>query len=140
MRFHLQVPWTMTEPLDALTNHIIGAAINVHRELGPGLLESAYQACLGFELIARGINFERQKALPLVYRGRTLNCGYRMDFLVEGRVVVEVKSADRLEPVHTAQVISYLRLSGCQVGLLLNFNVKWLTDQGLKRIVNGFPG
>jgi GxxExxY protein len=112
----------------------------VHRELGPGLLESAYQACLGFELIARGINFERQKALPLVYRGRTLNCGYRMDFLVEGRVVVEVKSVDRLEPVHTAQVISYLRLSGCQVGLLLNFNVKWLTDQGLKRIVNGFPG
>jgi GxxExxY protein len=131
MRFHLQVPWTMTEPLDALTNHIIGAAINVHRELGPGLLESAYQACLGFELIARGINFERQKALPLVYRGRTLNCGYRMDFLVEGRVVVEVKSVDRLEPVHTAQVISYLRLPGCQVGLLLNFNVKWLTDQGL---------
>jgi GxxExxY protein len=101
---------------------------------------SSYQACLGFELMARGINFERQKALPLVYRGRTLNCGYRMDFLVEGRVVVEVKSVDRLEPVHTAQVISYLRLSGCQVGLLLNFNVKWLTDQGLKRIVNGFPG
>jgi PD-(D/E)XK nuclease superfamily len=83
MGFHLQLPWTMTESFNALTNHTFGAAINVHRELGPGLLESAYQACLGFELIARGLNFECQKALPLVYRGRTLNCGYRIDFLVE---------------------------------------------------------
>ena len=129
----------MKERLDALTRQIIATAIAVHRELGPGMLESSYEACLAFELTARGISFERQKALPLVYRGVTLDCGYRIDFLVEGLVIVELKAVECLEPVHTAQVIAYLRLSGCKVGLLINFNVKWLADRGLKRIVNRFP-
>ena len=128
----------MTAQFDAITDRIIGAAIAVHKELGPGLLESSYEACLAFEFIERGISFERQKPLPLIYRGHTLDCGYRIDFLVEGQVVVEIKTVDRFEPVHTAQVISYLRLSGCKVGLLINFHVKWLSDQGLKRLVNGF--
>lgn len=129
----------MKEQLDALTDRIIGAAIAVHKELGPGLLESSYEACLAFEFIERGIGFERQKALPLVYRGRTLDCGYRIDFLVESQVVVEIKAVERFEPVHTTQVISYLRLSSCKVGLLINFNVKWLSGQGLKRVANAFP-
>ena len=86
-----------------------------------------------------GVGFEREKPLPVVYRGKTLDCGYRIDFLVEDQVIVELKSVERLEPVHTAQVLTYLRLSGQRVGLLINFNVKWLLDRGLKRIVNGFP-
>ena len=129
----------MKDRLNALTEQIIGAAIQVHREIGPGTLESTCEACLTFELMARGLSVERQKPLPLVYRGRTLDCGYRVDLLVESEVIVEIKSVDRLEPVHTAQLISYLRLSGCKVGLLINFNVKWLVDEGVKRIVNGFP-
>ena len=129
----------MKDRLDALTQQIIGAAIAVHRELGPGLLESSYEACLTFELVERRLRFERQKPLPLVYRGRTLDCGYRIDLLVEEEVVVEVKSVERLEPIHTAQVLSYLRLSSRKVGLLINFNVKWLADRGIRRVVNGFP-
>ena len=129
----------MKDRLDALTQQIIGAAIAVHRELGPGLLESSYEACLTFELVERRLRFERQKPLPLVYRGRTLDCGYRIDLLVEEEVVVEVKSVERLEPIHTAQVLSYLRLSSRKVGLLINFNVKWLADCGIRRVVNGFP-
>ena len=129
----------MKDRLDALTQQIIGAAIAVHRELGPGLLESSYEACLTFELVERRLRFERQKPLPLVYRGRTLDCGYRIDLLVEEEVVVEVKSVERLEPIHIAQVLSYLRLSSRKVGLLINFNVKWLADRGIRRVVNGFP-
>ena len=129
----------MKDRLDALTQQIIGAAIAVHRELGPGLLESSYEAWLTFELVERRLRFERQKPLPLVYRGRTLDCGYRIDLLVEEEVVVEVKSVERLEPIHTAQVLSYLRLSSRKVGLLINFNVKWLADRGIRRVVNGFP-
>ena len=121
----------MKERLNALTQQIIGAALVVHRELGPGLLESAYEACLAFELLERGMAFERQKALPLVYRGRTLDCGYRLDLLIEEAVIVEVKSIDRFDSVHLAQMLSYLRLSGCKVGLLINFNVKWLVRQGV---------
>jgi GxxExxY protein len=104
------------------------------------MLESGYEACLAFELMERGLEFERQKPLPIVYRGTTLDCGYRVDFLVGGQIIVELKAIQRLEPVHVAQVISYLRMSGCRVGLLINFNVKWLTKQGLRRIVHGFPG
>jgi GxxExxY protein len=130
----------MKEKLDALTEQIIGAAIDVHRELGPGLLESTYDVALAFELVERHLAFERQKELPVVYRGHRLECGYRIDFLVEGLIVIELKAVDRLERVHTAQVITYLRLSRRQVGLLINFNVKWLQDGGLRRIVNGFPG
>ena len=129
----------MKERLNALTRQIITAALAVHRELGPGLLESAYEACLAFELLERGLPFERQKPLPLTYRGRTMDCGYRLDFLVDGMVVVEVKAIAAFDPVHLAQVLSYLRLSGCKVGLLINFNVKWLVKDGVKRLVHGFP-
>ena len=103
--------------LNALTERIIGAAIDVHRALGPGLLESAYEACLVFELIERGLQVERQKPLPLVYQGVTLDCAYRMDVVVVDEVIVEVKSVEKLDHVHEAQMISYLRLSGKQVGL-----------------------
>ena len=125
----------MEEIINSITSSIIGAAINVHRELGPGLLESTYEACLVHELAQEGIKVERQKALPVVYRGVRLDCGYRIDLLVQGQVVVEVKAVGRLEPIHRAQVLSYLKLSGCKVGLLINFNVKMLKD-GVCRLVN----
>ena len=127
------------DQLNALTEEIISAAIAVHHELGPGMLESAYEACLAYELITRGLSIERQKPLPVVYRGQTLDCGYRLDLLVEGVVVVEVKSVERFERVHAAQLLSHLRFSKCKVGLLINFNVKWLVQDGIKRVVNGFP-
>ena len=127
------------EHLNGLTQTIISAAIAVHHALGPGMLESAYEACLAFELLDRRLFVERQKALPLIYRGQTLDCGYRIDLLIERLVIVEVKSIERFERVHSSQLLSYLRLSGCKVGLLINFNVKWLVDDGLKRVVNGFP-
>ena len=129
----------MKERLNALTEAIIGAAIQVHHELGPGMLESAYDACLSYELLQRGLGLERQKAMPLVYRGQTLDLGYRLDLVVENLVVVEVKATECLTRVHSAQLLSYLRLSGCKVGLLINFNVKWLVENGIKRVVNGFP-
>ena len=122
----------MTDP--ELTHAIIGAAIEVHRTLGPGLLESAYEECLARELSLRGLKLERQKPLPVVYKDVKLECGYRMDLLVEGRVVVELKSIDALAPVHDAIVLTYLRLSGCRIGLLLNFNVAVLKD-GIKRFL-----
>jgi GxxExxY protein len=130
----------MTEQatLDQLTQRIIGAAIEVHRALGPGLLESAYETCLAFELVECGLNIERQKPLPVVYRGVELECGYRLDLLVEEKVIVEVKAIDQLAPIHQAQMLSYLKLSGCQVGLLINFNVKVLKD-GIRRVVHNFP-
>jgi GxxExxY protein len=127
------------EELNRLTHEIIAASLAVHRELGPGLLESAYEACLTFELLERGMAFERQKALPVVYRGRTLDCGYRLDLLIAEAVIVEIKSIERFDSVHVAQMLSYLRLSGCKVGLLINFNVKWLVRQGVRRLVHGFP-
>ena len=127
------------EELNALTEKIIVAAIAVHHELGPGMLESAYEACLMYQLLDMNLHVERQKLLPVVYRGRTLDCGYRLDLLVEDRVVVEVKSIERVERVHGAQLLSYLRFSRCKVGLLINFNVKWLVDDGIHRKVNGFP-
>ena len=102
------------------------------------MLESAYKACLMFELLERGLDVEREKALPLVYRGRELDCRYRLDLLVEGVVIVEVKAIERLERVHHAQLLSYLRQLKLTLGLLFNFNVKWLQD-GIKRVVNAFP-
>jgi len=126
----------MRKEIDNTTSAIIGAAIAVHRELGPGLLESAYEACLAYELSQLGLKVERQKALPVVYRGVRLDCGYRIDLLVDERVIVELKAVDRLEPIHEAQVLSYLKLSGCKVGLLINFNAKVLKD-GLRRLVCG---
>jgi GxxExxY protein len=132
-------PARMKDRLNALTEQTIGAAIAVHHELGPGMLETAYEACLQYELIDRGLVVERQKALPLVYRGQIIECGYRLDLLIEGLVIVEVKATERFERVHSAQLRSYLRLSDCKVGLLINFNVKWLAEDGIKRVVNGFP-
>ncbi len=127
----------MQPNLDTVTERIIGAAIDVHRELGPGLLESTYEACLVFELTRSGLTVERQKSLPVTYKDVQLDCGYRIDLLVEGAVVVELKAVDHLDPIHEAQLLSYLKLSGCTVGLLINFNVKVLKD-GLRRLVLGF--
>ena len=127
------------DELNGLTDIIIAAAIAVHHELGPGMLESAYEACLMYQLLDMKLQVERQKTLPVVYRGRTLDCGYRLDLLVEGRVVVEVKAVERIERVHGAQLLSSLRFSQCKVGLLINFNVKWLVEDGIQRKVNGFP-
>ncbi|NQE04508.1 hypothetical protein C5S32_01440 [ANME-1 cluster archaeon GoMg1] len=129
---------TKEERLNQITEGIIGAAIEVHRDLGPGLLESAYETCLAFELVERCLKVEQQKPLPVVYREVKLDCGYRLDILVEEAVIVEVKAVDRLAPIHKAQLLSYLRLSGCKVGLLINFNVKVLKD-GIRRVVNDFP-
>ena len=118
--------------INEVTRKIIGAAIEVHRALGPGLLESAYEACLVYELTVLGLRVEAQKPLALVYKSVTLDCGYRLDLLVEDEVLVEIKSVEGILPIHRAQVISYLRLSGCKVGLLINFNVKLLKN-GIER-------
>ena len=112
--------------------------MTVHAELGPGLLESAYEACLEFELWRQGLHVERQKPLPIVYQDVELDAGYRVDLLVEGQVILEIKAVDRLAPIHEAQVLSYLRLSGCSIGLLVNFNVTRLKD-GIRRLVDKFP-
>ena len=123
--------------LNSITEKVIGGAIAVHKELGPGLLESAYAACLAFELADRGLSVEQQRELPVTYRGAKLDCGYRLDLLIEDKVVVELKSVEKLAPIHEAQLLSYLKLSGCKVGLLINFNVPVLKD-GVKRLVNRF--
>jgi len=123
------------DPLNLLTREIISAAIDVHKELGPGLLESAYEACMAYELTDRGLKFERQKPLPVVYHGVKIDCGYRLDLLVEDSVVVELKSIEALEKIHSMQLLSYLRLCDLAVGLLINFNVPVLT-YGVKRVVN----
>ena len=118
--------------LNELTQTIIGAAIEVHRHLGPGLLESTYETCLIYELNNLGLTVERQKALPVVYKTIHLDQGYRIDLLVEEKVILELKVVEELTPVHEAQILSYLKLSGCPVGLLLNFNFKMLKD-GVRR-------
>ena len=118
-----------------LTGQILGAAIEVHKQLGPGLLESTYQACLCHELELRGISFECQKPLPLEYKGIKLECGYRIDLLVAGLVVVEIKSVEALAPIHEAQLLTYLKLTGIKVGFLINFNVVVL-KQGIRRLVH----
>jgi GxxExxY protein len=118
-----------------VTHAIIGAAIEVHRILGPGLLESAYEQCICQELMLRGISFERQYPLPVEYKGLLLDCGYRLDLLVEKMVVVEIKAVEALLPIHDAQVLTYLRIGGWKVGLLINFNVPVL-KQGVKRLVH----
>jgi GxxExxY protein len=123
--------------INELTEGIIGASIEVHRALGPGLLESTYEVCLEFELQERGFFVEHQKELPVVYKGIQLDCGYRIDLLVERTVIVELKSVDKVLPIHQAQLLSYLKLAGKSVGLLINFNVELLTD-GVKRIANNY--
>ncbi len=119
-----------------VTEAIIGAAIEVHRALGPGLLESAYEECLCRELSLRGIDFERQRELPIEYKGLRLDCGYRIDLLVAGMVIVELKAVETLLPIHEAQLLTYMRLGGWKVGLLINFNVPVL-KQGIRRRVLG---
>jgi GxxExxY protein len=117
-----------------ITRAIIGAAIEVHKRLGPGLLESAYEECLLHELRIRNLSVERQKGLPVVYKEVKLDCGYRLDLLVEGRTVVELKSVENLAPIHEAIILTYLRLSGQKTGLLINFNVTVLKD-GVRRFI-----
>jgi GxxExxY protein len=118
-----------------VTGVIIGCAMKVHTALGPGLLESAYQECLFYELNKTGLNVAKQKPLPLVYEDVQLECGYRVDLIVERKVIVELKSVECLNPIHSVQLLTYLRLSNCKLGLLLNFNVLHLKD-GIKRVVN----
>ena len=119
---------------DPLTEKIIGFAISIHRDLGPGLLESAYEECLCYEIEQSGLSFRRQSALPIVYKSVRLDCGYRMDIVVENRVIVELKTVERLLPIHEAQMLTYLKLSGIRIGLLLNFNTPVLKD-GIRRML-----
>ena len=120
---------------EELTEKIIGAAIEVHRALGAGLLESAYIICLAHELMLRGIRFRKEVDLPVVYKGINLDCGYRMDFVIEEKVVLEVKSVEKLAPIHEAQLLTYLRLSGNRIGLLNNFNAPVLKNQIIRRVL-----
>jgi len=121
---------------DRLSYDIVGAAIEVHRQLGPGLLESAYEACICRELVFRGIGYDRQVALPLRYRGMRVECGFRVDLIVGGLVIVEVKSVSKVLPIHRAQVLTYLKLLRFNLGFIINFNVERLR-LGLHRIVLG---
>ncbi len=125
----------ISDGINRLTEKIIGCGIAVHRVIGPGLLESAYEECLCYELNAAKIQFERQVPLPVKYKDVRLNCGYRMDLVVEGQVVVEIKAVERLAPIHDAQLLSYLKLFEKRLGLLMNFHVPVL-KKGIKRIVN----
>jgi GxxExxY protein len=120
---------------EELTEQVIGAAIEVHRALGPGLLESAYEECLCHEFHLRGISFERQHPLPVEYKGVKLDCGYRLDLIVENRVILEIKCVEHVLPVHEAQLLTYLKMTGMRVGLILNFNVSTLIRGGIVRKV-----
>ena len=121
--------------INELSSKIIGAAIEVHKALGPGLLESAYEECLGHELGLQGMSFDRQRSLPVKYKGKKLDIGYRLDIVVENAIILELKSCEKIEPIHKAQLLTYLKLSGLSLGLLLNFNVAKMRD-GIVRIVN----
>ena len=118
-----------------LSQIIIGSAIKVHKNLGPGLLESAYEETLYYELKKEGFFIEKQKPMPLIYDEVKLDVGYRIDLMIESKIIIEIKSVDALNEVHLAQILTYLKLSGCKLGLLINFNVKYLKD-GIKRVVN----
>ncbi len=124
----------MNMDINVLTSEIIGAAIEIHKTLGPGLLESAYEECLCREFDIRGISYERQKELPVEYKGMKLSCGYRLDVVVAKSVILELKACESLEPIHKAQLMTYLKLTGIKVGLLINFNVSVLKN-GIKRFV-----
>ena len=125
----------MPTHINEITREVIGAAIEVHRHLGPGLLESAYHECLARELIVRGVPFQRERPLPLEYKGIRLECGYRIDLLVASLVVVEVKAIEAIAPVHEAQLLTYLRLGGWHLGLLINFNVVLLKNGICRRVL-----
>jgi GxxExxY protein len=118
-----------------LTEAVIGAMIEVHKHLGPGLLESAYHQCLCHELALRGLSFEREKPLPVIYKGTKLDCGYRIDLIVEGKLIVDLKAIDALAPIHEAQLLTHMRLANVRVGLLANFNVKVLKDGLMRRVL-----
>ena len=122
---------------DVITQKIIGASIAVHKELGPGLLESTYDVCLLHEFEALNLRAERQKLVPIYSKGNTLDCGYRLDFLIEDKIVIELKSVDAIHPIHIAQLLTYLKLSRLRLGLLINFNSIKLTD-GIRRVVNNY--
>jgi GxxExxY protein len=137
MIHHRGIEGTEVAEVDAvLSGQVIGAAIEVHRPLGPGLLESSYQACLSHELTLRGLEWVQQKEVPLQYKGVCVQSAYRIDLLVEGRLVVEVKAIDALTPIHRAQLLTYLKLLHLRHGLLINFNVEALA-RGVRRVVNG---
>ena len=121
--------------MNDLTQKIVGAAIEVHKALGPGLLESAYEECLAYELLIANVSFERQVPLPVSYKSVQLDCGYRLDFLIEHTVVLELKAVESLQPIHEAQLLTYLKLGGWPIGLLINFNVPVLT-KSIKRMVH----
>ena len=121
--------------INKLSSKIIGAAIEVHKVLGPGLLESAYEKCLCHELHLRELTFDKQKPLPIVYKDKKLDCGYQMDLVVEDVIILELKSCEKIAPIHKAQLLTYLKLSGLKLGLLLNFNVPVMRD-GIARMVN----
>lgn len=123
----------MTE--NQISEKIIGCAIQVHKELGPGLLESSYEECIYYEIVQSGLLVEKQKPLPLVYKDVKLDCGYRIDLIIEGKVIVEIKAVESLNDIHMAQILTYLKLSKVRLGLLMNFNVT-LLKSGIKRVVN----
>ena len=120
-----------------LTETVIGCCIEIHRELGPGLLESAYEECLCYELAQRRLRFGRQQSLPVTYKGVRLDCGYRIDVIVEDKLLLELKAVDQLLPIHSAQLLTYLRLTDLRLGLLINFNVSAL-KHGVKRVANKY--
>jgi GxxExxY protein len=126
-----------TQSFREITEQVIGGCIEIHKQLGPGLLESAYEECLCYELSNLGIGFERQKPLPVKYKNVLLDCGYRLDLVVDNRIIVELKTVESLLPIHEAQLLTYLKLSGLTLGLLINFNVPVLKN-GIKRIANNF--
>ncbi len=126
----------LREERNRVSEAIIGAAITVHRELGPGLLENTYEACLQYELLEKGFKIDRQKELPVKYRGILVECGFRIDLIVNDLVIVEVKAVERLDKIFDAQLLTYLKLTGLKLGLLMNFNAIKLVD-GIKRLVNG---
>ena len=121
--------------INELSSKIIGAAIEVHKALGPGLLESAYEECLSHEMGLRKLSYERQKPLPIKYKSKMLDCGYRLDLVVENRIILELKACEEIEPIHHAQLLTYLKLSSLNLGLIFNFNVQYMRD-GIVRIVN----
>ena len=136
MNFHHKGTKDTKDSKRDCTYDVVGAAIEVHRQLGPGLLESAYETCLSREMLLRGLDVQRQVPLPLQYRGLQLDCGYRIDLLVDKSVVVEIKAARKILPIHRAQVLTYLKLTNNRLGLLINFNVEVLRS-GIYRIING---
>ena len=125
------------EKLNLLSKKIIGCAIEVHKLLGPGLLESAYQVCIGYEFDLNRMKYKKEYAIPLFYKGKQIDCSYRIDYLVENEIIVELKSVEQILPIHKAQLLTYLKITDKRLGLLINFNVN-LLSKGIVRVVNNF--